>query len=104
MFACTGRGGSAKCDLFDDDGKRRCGRCKRAHDLEKVEEGKPKTKGLNHYSCIGATCPIADFNPETCEYYDNKYIGLDQDGWKIINNKINFLHSSRGHLRFIYSY
>ena len=72
MFACTGRGGSAKCDLFDDDGKRRCGRCKRAHDLEKVEEGKPKTKGLNHYSCIGATCPIADFNPETCEY-DNKY-------------------------------
>ena len=62
-----------KCDLFDDDRKRRCGRCKRAHDLEKVEEGQPKTKGLHLYSCLGATCPIVNLNQETCEYYDKKY-------------------------------
>ena len=72
-FACTGRGGSAKCDLFDDDGKRRCGRCKRAHNLEKVEEGRPKTRGLNAYSCMGATCPIDNFDSKTCEYYDVRH-------------------------------
>ena len=73
MFICKGKGGADKCDLFDDDRKRRCGRCKRAHDLEKVEEGQPKTKGLHLYSCLGATCPIVNLNQETCEYYDKKY-------------------------------
>jgi len=69
MFDCTGKIGGHKCDLFDDDGKRRCGRCKRANDLEKVEQGKPKTRGLNLYGCLGAKCSIDDFDPESYEYY-----------------------------------
>ena len=65
MMKCTGRGGSAKCDMFDLEGNRRCGRCIRAHAKDKSD---PKTEGLNAYTCycLGATCDFANYD---CEYY-----------------------------------
>ena len=66
MEKCTGRGGSAKCDLFDEDGKRRCGRCFRAYTKD---EANPKTEGLHALTCVGATCNVDGYDPECCEHY-----------------------------------
>ena len=66
MFICTGRGGPAKCDLFDSGGNRRCGRCTRAYANDKAD---PKTEGLHALTCVGATCDSANFD---CEHYTNR--------------------------------
>ena len=52
MLKCTGRGGLAKCDLFDEEGNQRCGRCTLANLKDKSV---PKTEGLNALTCVGAT-------------------------------------------------
>jgi len=66
MEKCTGRGGSAKCDLFDIDGSRRCGRCTRANINDKAD---PKTEGLHALTCVGATCNVADLD---CDHYTDR--------------------------------
>ena len=52
MLKCTGRGGLAKCDLFDEEGNQRCGLCTLANLKDKSV---PKTEGLNALTCVGAT-------------------------------------------------
>ena len=68
-FKCTGRGGPDKCDLFDSFGNRRCGRCAR---VNAKDAGEPKTKGLNAYTCTAAKSDIDCFDPDSCEYYNNR--------------------------------
>ena len=68
MMKCPGRGGVAKCDLFDTEGKRRCGRCTRVNAKDKAD---PKTEGLHALTCVGATCGYANFD---CEHYTNRLI------------------------------
>ena len=67
MEKCNGRGGSAKCDLFDEEGNRRCGRCTRAN---LKDQSVPKTEGLNALTCVGATCNAAHLD---CDYYTPRY-------------------------------
>jgi len=64
--ALDGRGGSAKCDLFDCKGNRRCGRCTRAHLNDKSD---PKTEGFHALTCVGATCHVANID---CEHYTDR--------------------------------
>ncbi|EJK52264.1 hypothetical protein THAOC_28487 [Thalassiosira oceanica] len=66
MNECTGRGGSAKCDLFDSEGSRRCGRCIRAYLKDKADQ---KTEGLHAKTCFAATCDVNSFDPNCCEHY-----------------------------------
>ena len=66
MMECTGRGGSAKCDLFDSDGSRRCGRCTRAYLKDEADQ---KTEGLHAKTCFAATCVVTSFDPNCCEHY-----------------------------------
>ena len=65
IHTCTGRGGAQKCDLFDRDGKRRCGRCARAN----AKDGK---RGLSAYDCAAAKVSLDEWDDDMCEYYTKR--------------------------------
>ncbi|EJK50843.1 hypothetical protein THAOC_30051, partial [Thalassiosira oceanica] len=57
----SGRVGSAKCDLFDEDGKQKCGRCLRAYTKDEAIQ---KTEGLHALTCVDATCNVDGFETD----------------------------------------
>mmetsp|Transcript_2667 Transcript_2667/g.6139 ORF Transcript_2667/g.6139 Transcript_2667/m.6139 type:complete len:208 (-) Transcript_2667:2-625(-) len=65
MMECTGRGGLAKCDLFDSDGSQRCGPCTRAY----LKDEAVKKLRVCMLKLVSLQLVMSSFDPNCCEHY-----------------------------------